>query len=63
VLAVLVKIIQFLEYLQIILEEEEAERILEAEALRIGPAAQQEMIVLVLEEGLLQLPQTMVETA
>ena len=45
---VLVKIIQFLEHLQIILEEAEAERILEAEVLRIGLAAQQEMIVPVL---------------
>jgi hypothetical protein len=62
VLAVLVKIIQFLEHLQIILEEVEAGRILEAGALRIGLAAQQEMIVLVLEEDL-QIQQQAMEVA
>jgi hypothetical protein len=62
VLAVLVTIIQFLEHLQIILEEVEAGRILEAGALQIGLAAQQEMIVLVLEEDL-QIQQQAMEVA
>ncbi len=61
-LAVLVKIIQFLEHLKIILEEVEAGRILEVGALRIGLEEQREMIVLVLEVDLQTRQQAMVGT-